>query len=280
MSSKFFAMTLAFAALYPVAAAAQVGPPIAYAKGGSRPEIYLVNPDGSGLRLVYRGASRTKIFALDVKPGGGELSFEEVACCSSGPSYLKTVTYAATGTLGTVSRSLSTCRISGIDYHPSDGSVLMVDNCARKVMRLDAGSTTPVDIGVPGSVFTARWLSDGAGFVYGAQGWLNRSTISNPTQSTRLLAMEIMGDFDAGKQSQQLLHSVDDWIDHILLPAQFNKGVGQGSGASFAPGDQRFIYMTAPRRGLSYLKIRRVDGTGGEERIGAEAAYTSVDWRN
>ena len=274
------ALSLILLASAGTASAAGIGPEIAYVKDGARPEIYLVNRDGSGLRLVYRAPTRTRIFNLDMKPGGGEISFEQTACCSSGPTYFKTVQYAATGTLGTVSRSFSSCRISGIDYHPSDGSLLMSDTCNQKAMRLAAGSSTPVNVGVAGSIYNPRWLRDGLSFVYGNVGWLTRSSVTSPTTSTRLVLLELIADLDAGKASDQVLHAGDQKIDRIVLPSQLIRGIGQGVSVSFAPGDQEFIYVSPPVRGQSYLKIRRVDGSGAESRIGAAAAYTAVDWRN
>src|SRR5688500_15501200 len=79
------------------AAAAGTGPEIAFVKAGTYSEIYLVDPDGSRLRLLYRSGQRLRIFTIDMKPGGGELAFEEVACCSSANAALKVVRYDDAG---------------------------------------------------------------------------------------------------------------------------------------------------------------------------------------
>ena len=52
------------------------GPPVAYVKRVSNgDEIYLVNPDKTGLIRVYKARSKTQIPQFDLRPGGGEIAF-------------------------------------------------------------------------------------------------------------------------------------------------------------------------------------------------------------
>ncbi len=263
------------------AALAETGPQIAYAKKGSRPEIHLINPDNSGGRLLYRGAQRSVIFAIDMKPGGGELSFEEAPCCSSGPSTLKTISYGESGTLGTVTRSLTTCRIGSIDYHPSDGSLLFTDNCTKRIARLAAGSTSASDIGAPASFF-ANWLSNGLELIYASQGKVWRAPAATPTSAQEVVTLECQGSMDTARLSNRtLVYLCDQQIGDLNVDGKtLTGGFERGSNGRFSPDDQRVLYISPPQRGQSYLLIRATSGQGLPVQINGQASYSSADWRN
>src|SRR5688572_32768258 len=68
------------AALLTTAVHAQTagGPPIAYVKRVSNgDEIYLVNPNNTGLTRIYKAPSKIQVTMLDLRPGGGEIAFLE-----------------------------------------------------------------------------------------------------------------------------------------------------------------------------------------------------------
>ena len=83
------------------AATAQVGPEIAYAKGNGSPEIHLINPDGTGDRLLYSAPRGTEIFHVEIRPGGGQLALEEHKTPKRGAnptnSTIKIIDYDANG---------------------------------------------------------------------------------------------------------------------------------------------------------------------------------------
>ncbi|MEO6114026.1 MAG: hypothetical protein ABIP07_06235 [Sphingomicrobium sp.] len=269
--------------------AAGTGPTVAYATRGGQGEIYLVDPGGSP-RLVYRGPRRTAIFNIDMKPGGGELSFEETNCCSAaGPTSLKTLQYGISG-LGTVSRSLpitgAGCRIGSIDYHPdpTNGSLIYTGNCSSSINRLAAGATTPTEINIS-NVAKAAWTSDGLHILYVADA-LRKIAVATPENSEIIVATNCVATLDAGSTLDVALLSIGqvcggpriDFVDVATKTLQ--TGIQQGQAAHLSPNDNLYIYISPYQRGGSYLLVRQVNGNALVERIGAKAEYSAVDWRN
>ena len=121
--------------------AADIGPPIAYSIGRN---VYLASSDGSSTKLLYSGRSRKSIFGTQLKPGGGEVAFEETACCSvPSSSLLKIVRFDSSGVRVGTPASVSVCgRIVGLAYHPTDGSLLYASSCNQPLKRLN-----PISLG-------------------------------------------------------------------------------------------------------------------------------------
>ena len=259
------------------AQAAGIGPEIAYSTWGSRPAVYLVNPDGSGRRLLYTGPRNSRIGMVDMKPGGGEVSFyENFGNLAHGEARLKTVTYAATGKTGVVTRSVDGCNYS-VDYHPSDGSLLMVA-CSLEVQHLAAGSSTPTIVAPTPGATRARWLSNGTEFVYSAGGMLRRGAIATPQDSYPAI-VSTHNFFATAHTSNQALAADATRIDLL----DFDQGtvvttsLEIGECPHFSPDDTMFIYMAT---GGSQLMIRPVAVGSRSTPINLRANFSSVDWRN
>jgi hypothetical protein len=262
--------------------AAAAGPEIAYAKRASRPEIHLVNPDGTGQRLIYRGASKTVITGLAMKPGGGEISFEEVDSSGQTAS-LKSVQYGDTG-MGTVVRSIPGCRIFSIDYRPvtNDGSFFYVDLCSRTIQFVRPGISGPVNVGQ--SVSKVAWLNDGETFLFSGIN-VTKAVLASPfTQTVVAPGLQCVQWMRTGHHSEHALLKIGSacggGIGYLTVdPPVWTDSIEQGDAPAFSTGDDCFIYITPAQRGGSYLMIRRLDGGGQPFRLGAKGNYSDVTWR-
>lgn len=261
------------------AATAATGPEIAYATRGARPEIYLVNPDGSGQRLIYQGARKTAIFSLSMKPGGGEISFEEVA--SSGQTgHLKTVQYGATGS-GTVIRTVSGCRFH-VDYRPvtTNGALLYVDGCSHTIQYVSEGTTYWVGVGQP--VSKVAWLKDGESFLFAGRDVTHALFAAPFNQTVVAPGLQCVQWMNSAKLHDEALIKMacGDGIGRLTVsPASWTPNIEQGNAPSYSSDDQCFVYVTPSDRSGSYLMIRRLDGAGLPLRIGARANFSDVTWR-
>lgn len=257
--------------------AAGIGPEIAYSTWGTRPAVYLVNPDGSGRRLLYTGPRNSRIGRVDMKPGGGEVSFyENFGNLANGPAQLKTVTYAATGKAGVVTRSVEGCNYS-IDYHPSDGSLLMVA-CSLEVQTLAAGSSSPTLVASTNGATRARWLSSGTEFVYSAAGRLRRGNLAAPENSYEVMAITHEF-FSTAHTSNHALATDGTRIDRLDIDAGTvaASALEIGECPHFSPDDTLFLYMA---NGGSELRIRPAAVGSSSTPIPLRANFSSADWRN
>jgi hypothetical protein len=267
------------------AAGAQgVGPQIAYVKAGTYSEIYLVDPDGSRLRKLYRSPQRIRIFTLDMKPGGGELAFEEVASNSSSAATLKIVRYDNAGSLLTV-RSLPVCRILSLDYHPSGSDLLYFDSCAG-ARRLDTATMTSTALAVPNGLNKIGWRS-ATELLY------NRSTatasemlvapLAAPTDVRVIGEVRLVQTMDLSTSGEFLLVDPVDYGNLSLF--NMNSGTEQtawqiGNYGHFSPDDTHVAYVSGVDVRGSYIFIRRADGAGTRFTLANKGPFGVLDWRN
>lgn len=265
--------------------AAGIGPEIAYVKEGAYTEIYLVEPDGSRQRLLYRSKLRHRIFTLDMKPGGGELAFEEVASNASPNAVLKVLRYDDAGrVLSTQTRNV--CRISSLDYHPSGSDLLFSDSCSG-TGRLDTASGAVSPLGVPANINKVAWRS-ATELLY------NRSTatasdiftapISDPANLTRIGEVRLVQLMDVSTSGNLLLVDPVDYGSLSLFDVSTGteqKGWQIGNNGRFSPDDIYVAYTTGYDVRGRYIMLRRLDGQGAPFRlIGKTASYGVLDWRN
>lgn len=264
--------------------ASGVGPEIAYVKAGNVSEIYLVDPDGTRLRLLYRSKQRMRIFSLDMKPGGGELAFEEVPNSGTSNATLKVLRYDNAGSLLST-RTLSVCRIASLDYHPSGSDLLYRDSCSGD-QRLDTDSMTTTPLAAPPGVNKVAWRNSSE-LIY------NRSTTSasevlvapmtNPTSTTVIGEVRLAESMDVSSSGNFLLV---DPVDFGTL-SLFNmvNGTEQkdwqiGHYGHFSPDDVYVAYATGFDVRGQYIMIRRTDGQGGPFRLAGKGVFGPLDWRN
>lgn len=137
------------------------GPPIAYVKSGTWKEILLTNPGGTGTIRIHRTGK--SIGAIDLRPGGGEITFVEAGL-------LRTLKFEDSGRTISLSNPrgfgcASTAQADRMDYHPDGGPMLVADACGR-LWALASSSADPELIASGPTITNPRWLPDGSGFVY------------------------------------------------------------------------------------------------------------------
>src|SRR5688572_11211105 len=182
--------SIAFAALLLVGTAANAqGPEIAYATGGGRAEVHLINADSSGHSLLYTAPRGAEIFHVDIRPGGGQLAIEEhVTTKGRTPtriSRIKIIDYGANGVITGQSPPYQlTCLTGSLDYHP-DGQSLLYRSCdpTNPIMRLDIATMQPTDLGLEDNVFIASWI-DATNVLYWVDGAFKTVSIGNPASPT------------------------------------------------------------------------------------------------
>jgi hypothetical protein len=196
-ASMLFSAAALFAAASP-AAAVPGGPPIAYAvNSGKTIDVYLSNADGSGKVKVYSTTSKNNLWQIDVRPGGNQLALVENVSPPSIDGTIKIINYSDAGVVGTTTVvSPAGCHVLGVDYHPTDGSLLVSRYCNPtysiiEVRRLVNGTydSTPIITLNNSDGNTAagyvRWMGDGSGFLWAIAtnpggGTIERHSLSNP----------------------------------------------------------------------------------------------------
>lgn len=195
------------------------GPPIAYAKeSGYTFELFLTNPDGTGTVKLYTSPNKVSISHVDIRPGGNQLAIVE----SSGGGVLKIIHYSDTGVVSSVATVANPgCVIRGIDYHPTNGSLLVSRHCNQATIKeyrlYSNGAYESAALLTASDVYTAfgRWLGDGSGFLWAAGspnsgGEIRRSSLSSSSAwSTvwRTGTMSTPGWFDVARCSTGVLNA-------------------------------------------------------------------------
>ncbi|MFL6757158.1 MAG: hypothetical protein ACJ8EG_06250 [Sphingomicrobium sp.] len=184
---------LAAAAIATPAGAA--GPPIAYGKlSGTSYDLYLTHPNGAGTIKLYTGPAKNSL-QVDMNPvvAGG---VNELAVVESRITGFKIIRYSDAGVKQPVQSVPDSCYIDSLDYHPSNGSILIIRRCLNpqvvEVVVWTNGSYGLPIISTDGMnefYSNARWLGDGNGFLvkYGsvANGVdVQRRNMSNPSAFT------------------------------------------------------------------------------------------------
>jgi hypothetical protein len=195
--ASFLLSAAAFVATASPALAVTGGPPIAYmVNSGSTFDVYLSNSDGTGKAKVYSTTTKHSLWQIDVRPGGNQLALVENVSPPSILGTIKIISYSDTGAVSNVTSIAPTdnCQVLGIDYHPTDGSLLVSRYCNKasiiEVRSMVDGvyATDPiVSINNDGNSAAGyvRWLGDGSGFLWafatvsgGAH--IERHMLSNP----------------------------------------------------------------------------------------------------
>jgi len=191
-SATFISRILLASASLAFPAMAAAAPPIAYTNAaGSNVDLYLINPNGSGKVLLYSSPNKSNIGIVDMDPASNRLVITESA--SKG---FKIITYNAAGVRQSVTAvNPDNCFVQGIDFHPTDGSLIVSRYCqATNVIEVRRWTSAGYDAaalfnaGDPqtSAISVVRWLGDGSSFLlyYGnvtTGGHIQRHSLSNPS---------------------------------------------------------------------------------------------------
>jgi len=187
-------------------AATPGGPQIAYAAtSGSTQSIYLANADGSGTVKLYTTGNKVGIGQLDMRPGGNQMAIVENSI-AGGQGILKIIDYSDAGVRQAVTTVAEPgCTAQGVDYHPSNGSLLVARYCNQaniqevRVYANGAWAADPLFGYTNGNPDKAagkvRWLGDGSGFLWaegdttnGAR--IDRHSLANPYSPVTIYAAD------------------------------------------------------------------------------------------
>ena len=284
------------------AGAAVGGPPIAYAQlSGSTQSIYLLNADGSGKVKLYTTGNKVNVGQIDIRPGGNQLAIIE-SSVAGGQGVLKLINYSDAG----ASQSVTTiaepgCTALGVDYHPSDGSLLVSRYCnsaeVQEVRRYangawDANPLFAVTNGNPSKAAGyVRWLGDGSGFLWAAADTANgagiqRHNLSNPSAPTRIYStgsLALPTWFDVARcaaaldaSCAKLLVTNQSGQIHVVTFDDFG-GTDQGtlysnaSDGHFSPDNSRILWRLQTKSDYQ-LKI-------DNQILVSKGTFAGKDWR-
>ena len=274
------------------AASAQVGPEIAYAKGGGGSEIYLINPDSTGQRLLYSGPRNTEIFHVDIRPGGGQLAFEEHSKPKRGAnptnSSIKIIDYDANGLMvGSIRTLQLTCLSGSLDYHPTDGTLLYRNCTPQRIHRLNTTNMASSDLGLSSDAFIASWL-DTTHILYHTNPasladrklWtVSTANLAAPT----VVAASPAGTLDTSTSGDKALLSPGSDVRLVDVAAEsIELYRTEAQRGHFSPDDLKVIYITGITFGKpgQYILIRNFDGSGSQTNLVGRGQFTALDWRN
>jgi hypothetical protein len=299
ISTPILLLLAATAIAVPAGAA---GPPIAYAKeAGSGFDLYLTNPDATGTIKLYSGPARNSL-NVDMNPvvAGG---VNELAITESRSTGFKIIRYSDAGVKQPVQTVPDACYIDSMDYHPSNGSLLVIRRCnnpqVQEIRIWSGGSYGSAIVSTDGmndSYGFARWLGDGSGFLVmhldvssGAE--IQRRNISNSSAPTPVWSTpnytsfpsyvdtaRCAGILDAScakflytDQSGQT-HSVtfdpanSSWTDHGVIVA--------GSEGHYSPDNASILYKARIKNGMEL----RISGVGART-LSTRSGLAGSDWR-
>ena len=274
------------------AASAQVGPEIAYAKANGIPEVHLINPDGTGGRLLYSAPRGTEIFHVDIRPGGGQLALEEHKTPKRGAnptnSTIKIIDYDGNGSVVGSIRTISlTCLTGSLDYHPTDGTLLYRNCSPQRIYRLNTTTMASSDLGLVHDAFIASWL-DAARILYHVNAtnltdrklWtVSTADLSAPTE----VVASPPGTLDTSTSGDKGLLSPGSDVRLVDVTAEtIEMFQTEGQRGHLSPDDQKVIYITGITFGKpgQFIIIRNFDGSGSPTNLVGRGKFTALDWRN
>lgn len=255
-------------------AGAIIGPPIAY---GTTSTIYLVNPDGTGLRSLYTAPRKSSISWFSVKPGGGEIAFVE-------NHKLKVLDYDGGGVaVGSArSESLPCSTVLEPDYAP-DGSLAVKDGCfPQHVWRIAPGASasdqSPL-ITTSETIGDVMWSRDGARLYYDLADGIRAYDVASGTSS---VVSPDLSMWDVTQTGDRLILGTTNYqyIVRDLVSGTDTNGCTQAFAIHYGNGDTQMVYRSpASHGGGSYIMVTNSDCSGAPFRLtGKAGSYIGPDW--
>ena len=278
-----------------IATPAFSAPPIAYAKEvGSGFDLFLSNPDGTGAVKLYSGPAKNSIGPIDMNPAANEVAIVE----SRSPGF-KIVRYTDAGVRTTVTTFNDGCHVRRLDYHPSDGSLLVMRHCLNpqtvEIRQWINGAYGPAFVSTDGQAETfdqVRWLGDGSGFLVGyfkqyEGASIQRRNLSNPSAPTTIWSSSTMAPspiFDVARcqggpleNCSKLVYTDQSNNIHELTFSAFGGGsdtiVATGYDAHYSPDNSRILIRNQVKGGAT------LNVTNPAQTTAAKAQYNGKDWR-
>ncbi len=293
---SIFALSLLAATAVAVPAGA-AGPPIAYGKlSGTSYDLYLTDTNGAGTIKLWTGAAKNAL-SIDMNPqlSGG---LNELAVVESRLTGFKIIRYNDTGGNRTVTPVNDSCFIDSLDYHPTNGSILVIRRCNNpQLVQLviwdgSYGNVIAETDGQDDFYSSARWLGDGSGFLvkYGnvADGVeVQRRNVGNfntPTRVWHTPSLNAGGYFETARcagaldaSCKKFIHvdgvaikeiTFDDfgsWTETVRVPTGVN--------GRYSPNNSRILYRWEVKGGHALFI------SSPTQTLAPKATYNGWDWR-
>ena len=270
-----------------VAAQAAGGPAIAYIKsGGTAQEIYLVDPDRTGLTKVYTAPRKTSLSWLDLKPGGNELAFTEKFS-------IKVQKFHDSGQPNGAATPITTsCTAWHPDYHPSgDGRLIYIVACSGDfgVWQYTPGVGAAELFGTI-STQRVRWNRAGTHVYYDEETSFNSGVLRLKRRNMSTGTVEDLGplgaldSFDVTRTGDRLIHGspLAPKIFDSATMADTNQSVElciDGDDAHASPDDSQYLYETPDNAGGTYVMIHSNSCSGSPVALTGKGAWHKKDWR-
>ena len=298
MADKHLLASLgAGASLLLAAAPADAAPPIAYtmANNTKSVDLYLVNPDGSGKIKLYTTAKGTNVRLLDMNPIANQLAITE----SSSQHIVKIINYDSAGVVGSITTLNDPCLISGIDFHPTNGSLLVSHWCQAtdtlEVRQWSNGAFDSQPLATFGTSSNAigqvHWLGDGSGFLIffahpegtTQQRQIDRYMIGTTSAPVTVVVLprSAIGEFDTARCTASSTGSCwamayDDGAGHVHkvhfdAMSTTEDSVQAGSSPHYSPDNSQLLYRLQTH--LGYLL--KVDNFA---LVSKGTVYAPIDW--
>jgi len=275
----------------------RAAPPIAYtiANNTKSVDLFLVNPDGTGRVRLYTTAKGASIHLLDMNPIANQ-----VAIVETDQHVVKLINYSAAGVAGTITTFNDPCFISGIDFHPTNGSLLVSHWCPTtdtlEVRQWSNGAFDSQPLATFGSGQTnaigqAHWLGDGSGFlIFTAHAagttqqrqidWYTNGLSSAPV-TVVVLPRSAVGEFDTARCTSSSTGPCSAMIYddgagqihkvHFDAMSTIEDSVQAGSSPHFSPNNAQLLYRLQTHAGY-YLKVDNFT------LVSKAAVYAPLDW--
>lgn len=271
-------------ALLAASASAQTvgGPRIGYVKPvNNGHEIYLVNPDKSGLVRVYKGAPKVDVRWIDLKPGGNEVAFSE-------NWQIKIQRFYDNGQPnGAASLVTSTCMSWHPDYHPSgDGSFVFIMTCAGRfsIWRYGGGAASSLFDVISSN--RVRWNSAGTHLYYDEETFFNSGVVHLKRRDMATGATADLGvlsgldSFDVTRTADRLVYGTAQ-APRLLDGSSSDTSQStalctKGEGFHYSPDDARFLYQTPHSAKGDTLMVGNCSAA---QALTAKGTWGKTDWR-
>jgi hypothetical protein len=234
-------------------------------------DLYLVNPDGSGKVLLY-SPGKVGIYFVDMNPAANQLAVVDTNLSGG----FKIINYSSAGVRQSITPVSDSCTISGLDFHPTDGSLLVAEYCPSQDMLqirrwtsagFDASPVVTFGSGQNQAIGHVRWLGDGSGFLvnylYSDGATLHRridrymlGMLGSPVTVTSLPS-SANGDFDTARCGGTSVGpcwalAYDDGAGHIHRVhfdsmSAYDDGSQAGATPHFSPNNSQLLYRLQSR---------------------------------
>lgn len=259
------------------------GPAIAYIKaGGTAQEIYLVNPDRSGLTRVYTAPRKINLGWLDLKPGGNELAFTEKFT-------VRIQKFHDNGQPnGSATTIAAPCMAWHPDYHPSgDGRLIFIVVCSGDfgVWQYTPGAGAAKLFGTI-STNRVRWNRTGTHIYYDEETVFNSGVLRLKRRDALTGTVEDLGplgsldSFDVTRTGDRLLHGSPlsvKLFDGATMTT--SEPCIDGDDVHASPNDGQYLYETPPNAGGTYVMIHSNSCSGAPVALTGKGAWHKKDWR-